>query len=479
MGQLNRRQFTISAAASAAMLSPLSRVRGANEDIRIAVVGLGGRGGGHLTWFDSVPGARVIAGVDPDRSTHKKLAEKLPDNNAKAYTDIRQMLDEDVCDAVVIATSNQWHCLAGIWSAEAGKDVYCEKPISHNIWEGRQLVKAARKHNKIIQGGTQQRSDPVQAEIKAFLDSGELGKIQFVRLNRFGVRASIGKRSTPLEIPSHVDYDLWLGPARDQPIYREKLQYDWHWDWNTGNGELGNWGPHILDDCRNVVFRDKITLPKRVISGGGRYVWNDGGNTPNTQFTYYDTGDIPVVMAVHNLPYKTGENRNDVYRRLKTRAFLCIQCENGYYAGGRGGGAAYTNDHKVIKKFNGDGGKAHAQNFIDAVRSRKRSDQTAEIEETHYSSAWCHLGNIAYRMGTHYNRDTAMNALKGYGPWEELIEDFHAHTANNGVDPTKSHTVLGPMLELDVEKETFVGPSATRKALHLLAGHYRKGYEIA
>lgn len=481
MSKLTRRHFVQSTAAvagSALALGPLSKVRGANDDIRLAFVGLGGRGGGHVGWFGKEPGVRVVGLCDPDESALGKWTKKHPE--AQAEKDIRKILDNKDVDAVVIASCNHWHCLSGIWAVQAGKDVYVEKPISNNVWEGRKLVEASRKYNRIVQGGTQQRSDPLQAEIKEFLDSGKLGKMQYVRLNRFGVRASIGKRDTPLPWPGNVDKDLWLGPAQDQDIFREKLQYDWHWDWNTGAGELGNWGPHITDDCRNVAFRDRIALPKRVVAGGGRFAWDDGGNTPNTHFVYYDTGEVPVVMAVHNLPIKAGTNQGDIYERLRTRAFLIIQCENGYYAGGRGGGSAYMNDDikTPVKKFKGDGGGKHAANFLAAMRSRKREDLNAEIEQIHYSSAWCHLGNIAYRLGQTYSHDEAMQRVKGYGPWVELVEGFEKHCEANEINLSAAGAKLGPMLEIDVKNETFIGPTATADAKALLTRKYRKGYEI-
>jgi predicted dehydrogenase len=314
---------------------------------------------------------------------------------AKTATDLRKVIEDKDIDAVIISTCNHWHVLASIWAIQAGKDVYVEKPISHNIWEGRKLVEAARKYNRIVQGGTQQRSDPLQDEIKAFFDSGTIGNIKYVRCNRYGQRESIGKLAQPLTPPESVNYDLWLGPAKDEPIYREKFHYDWHWNWNTGNGELGNWGPHILDDLRNVVFRDKVKLPKRVIAGGGRFGWDDAGETPNTHFAYFDTGDIPVIMDVHSQPRQKGIKADDVYFRRKTNAFLVIECEGGYYTGGRGGGSAYDAAGKKLKTFKGDGGGNHALNFIEGIRSRKADHLKAEIEDIHFSSAWCHLGNIS------------------------------------------------------------------------------------
>jgi predicted dehydrogenase len=473
--KLTRRGFIgATALGTATLFSPLSRVLGANGDIRLGFIGLGGRGGSLLGQFAKEEGVRIVALCDADKSKLDRFAEQHP--HAARVTDMRRLIERRDIDAVVIATSNHWHALSAIWAMQAGKDVYLEKPCSHNVWEGRKLVEAARKYDRIVQGGTQQRSDPMQSEIKAFLDSGELGRIQYVRLNRLGVRASIGRRSAPLEIPDSVEYDLWLGPAEDRPIYRDRLQYDWHWDWNTGNGELGNWGVHILDDCRNVVFRDKATLPRRVVAGGGRFLWNDAGNTPNTQFVYYDTGSIPVVMAVHNLPRATGAKEADIYQRLETRAFLVIQCENGYYAGSRGRGAAFSNERKQIKAFDGNSGRGHAGNFLQAVRSRKRADLTAEIEQTHYAAAWAHLGNAAYRLGQTYNRGQALERVRGYGPWEELINGFEAHVRANGIVPDSAR--LGPMLEIDTQRETLTGPTATPAARALLTREYRKPYTV-
>jgi predicted dehydrogenase len=464
-----------SAAVSFTALSA-SRVMGANERIKMGSIGLGGRGSGSAKWFNDIDGVEIGHVCDADSKVVERAANAYP--NAKSATDMRKVMDDKDIDAVIVSTCNHWHVLASVWACQAGKDVYVEKPISHNIWEGRKLVEASRKYDRIVQGGTQQRSDKLQSEIKAFLDSGKLGAMKYVRCNRYGMRNSIGKRDTPLTPPKTVNYDMWLGPAEDKEIFREKLHYDWHWDWNTGNGELGNWGPHILDDLRNVVFRDKVKLPKRVIAGGGRLAWDDAGNTPNTHFVYMDTGVVPVIMDVHNLPRKKDQNADDVYRRRKTSAFLVIECENGYYAGGRGGGAAFDIDGKKIESFRGDGGGDHAKNFIGAMRSRKKEDLNGEIEQIHLSSAWCHLGNISYRLGQKYNREQAEAAVKGFQPWNDVIGDFHEHLLANEIDDKSADIRMGAMLEIDPDKETFIGDSATPEALALLRRDYRKGFEV-
>jgi len=473
-----RRSFLKTGAAAAGAFTALSasRVIGANDTINMGFIGLGGRGAGSASWFNKIDGVRVMGLCDPD--------PQRVDQNKKKYEgsfgakDLRKIIENDDIDAVCISTCNHWHALAAIWAAQAGKDVYVEKPVSHNVWEGRKMVEAARKYNVIMQGGTQQRSDPVQDEIKAFLDSGELGKIKYARLNRYGLRGSIGKRNTPLKPPDNVDYDLWLGPAQDLPMYREKFHYDWHWIWNTGNGELGNWGPHITDDLRNIVFRDGVKLPKRVVSGGGRLAWDDAGESPNTHFVYFDTGDIPVIMDVHNLPRQKGMRAGDVYKRRRTGGFMVIECEDGYYAGGRGGGSFYTQEGKAIKKFKGDGGGNHAQNFIDACRSRKRADLKADIEEIHYSSAWCHLGNISYQLAQKDYKRKRAEKLVDHQAWSDVIEDFHNHMQANEIDIANEKVMLGPMLNIDGDKETFTGDTATPEALAMLRREYRKGFEI-
>ena len=473
----SRRSFITTAGLALPAIAS-TRAAGSNEAIRVGFIGLGGRGMGSVNWFSKIKDVDIAYFCDPDSTRIAAAQKKFP--NAKGTADLRKLIEDMSIDAVVVSTCNHWHALAAIWAIQAGKDVYVEKPVSHNVWEGRKIVEAARKYKRIVQGGTQQRSDKLQGRIKEYLDTGELGKIKYVRCNRYGQRGSIGKRNTPLAPPKDLDYDLWLGPAQDIEIFREKFHYDWHWDFNCGNGELGNWGPHILDDLRNVVFRDKIALPKRVLAGGGRLGWDDAGTSPNTHFVYMDTGEIPVIVDVHNLPRAKGVKGSDVYKKRRTGAFLIIECENGYYAGGRGGGAAYSLDGKKIKSFKGDGGGAHAQNFIDAVRSRKIGDLNAEIEQIHYSSAWCHLGNVSWQLGqaNSYDRGEAEQRVKDFQPWNEVIGEFHEHVKANQVDLDKYDVRIGVELQIDPEKETFVGDTATPKALSLLSREYRKGYEV-
>ena len=472
-----RRTFLKAAMGAGAVASfPALNVLGANEKVRLGFIGLGGRGKASVKWFAKLSEVEIAGLCDADQAYIDRIKGDYP--NAMTCIDMREMIESKDIDAVVISTSNHWHALATIWACEAGKDVYVEKPVSCTVDEGRVMVAAARKYNRIVQGGTQQRSDQFHAEVKAYMDGGDLGKMKYVRCNRYGTRGSIGKRDTALTPPSTLNYDLWLGPAEDQKLFRNSLHYDWHWDFNTGNGELGNWGPHIIDDMRNLAFRDKHAWPTRVIAGGGRLAWNDAGNTPNTHFVYYDTPDVPVICDVHNLPRQKGMKAGDIYRKRRTGAFLIIECENGYYAGGRGGGAAYSLDGTQLKKWSGNAGRDHAANFIAAIKSRKHTDLNGDIEQIHYSSAWCHLGNLSWQLGQSYSQEKAKAALKDFEPWHEVIDEFHAHVAANEVDLANEEVRLGPLLTLDKDTGVLTGDSATDEAKALYTRKYRKGYEL-
>lgn len=453
-----------------------AQVAGANGRIRLGFIGLGWRGGELLKQFSRLKDVEIAWLCDADSELIDKAKKDYP--TAKSAQDMRRIFDDPEVDAVVISTSTHWHALATVWACQAGKDVYVEKPVSHNVWEGRKMVEAARKYNRVVQGGTQQRSDPFQQELKDYLDSGDLGEIKYVRCNHYGRRASIGKVAQPIKPPTTVDYDLWLGPAADEPIHRPKFHYDWHWVWNTGNGEMGNWGAHIIDDVRNVVYRDKFSLPKKVLSCGGRFGWDDAGETPNTHFLYMDTGGVPLVMDIHNLPRRKGTNANDIYQRRRSGGFLIIECENGYYAGARGGGGAYDQDGKVMQRFSGNAGAGHPQNFITAVRDRDHTRLAAEIEQNHYSAAWCHLANVSWRMGQDADLDLARAQLKEFEPWQEIIRDLPAHLDANEVTLKPGDMRIGKMLDIDVAEESLSGESATPDGLALLTREYRKGFEV-
>ncbi|MCA9178077.1 MAG: Gfo/Idh/MocA family oxidoreductase [Planctomycetales bacterium] len=474
MMSANRRQFisTGLAAGAALTLPQSSYARNANEEIRVGFISCGGRAGGLMGSFNNVPGVVVAGLCDPDEERLGKAKQRF--SGAKTWKDLRGMLDDDQIDAVVIATCNHWHCLAAIWAMEAGKDVYVEKPLSHTQWEGQQTVAAARKYNRICQLGTQQRSDPMQAEIKKFLHEDKtLGEIKAARVNRFGVRPSIGKRTEPLPPPSGVDYDLWLGPAQKQPLLRNALHYDWHWDWNTGSGEMGNWGVHVLDDLRNNVFRDEVTLPRRIFGGGGRVIWNDAGNTPNLHFVYFDTGTIPVVIGLANIVGKPDTKGSP--KHPGPGSGYIAYCEGGRLEGQRGGAVAYDSEGKQVRRFRGDSGRSHQANFIDAVRKRDSAILNAHVKVGHDSTGWCNLANVAVQAGGKFSINDARSAVD-VEIWQELLNEMEGTMKAHGIQ--ESHALkLSPMLEFDPAKEQFVGDHAN-EANRFLKREYRKGFEV-
>lgn len=479
---LTRRDFVRSTAALGAgsLLSTRSSLYGAaNDEIGIGVIGAGGRAGELASAFSQRPGARLVAFADPDESRSATLAKKY---SATAYTDLRKLLEDPAVDVAVVATCNHWHCLAAIWALEAGKDVYVEKPLSHTQWEGRQVVNAARKYNKIVQIGTQQRSDPMQAELKKFLHEDQsLGPIQYAQANRLGQRGTIGKRTTPLPIPAEVNYDLWLGPAQDKPILRDKLHYDWHWDWNTGSGEMGNWGVHVLDDVRNVAYRDSVKTPQRIVAVGGRVAWNDAGETPNVHYVYFDTGTFPCFIALSNLPdvpggkgsWKTSAGRPT----QGPGSGYVVACEGGYLLGARQTAKAYDKAGKEIKSFKGgDIVPLHAENFLSAVRSRDRSTLNAEIEVGHDSTGWCNLANVASRAAAMpYATAAAAQAVESLPVWSQLLQEMERQLRPHNVAVTELQ--LSPVLTHDPATERFTGAHAD-VANQFLKRQYRSGYEV-
>jgi hypothetical protein len=477
MTRSTRRDFLRRGLAAGAALSVPAHLAWAapNESVHLGFISCGGRAGELMRLFDAIEGVNVGGLCDPDSSRLDDARKRFA--KAKGWTDLRALLDDRAIDAVVVATCNHWHCLAAIWAMEAGKDVYVEKPLSHSQWEGRQTVAAAAKYGKICQVGMQQRSDPMQAEIKAFLhDEKALGKILHARVNRYGVRASIGKRSTPLPIPEGLDYSLWLGPAQDEPIYRDKLQYDWHWVWNTGSGEMGNWGVHVLDDLRNNVFRDEVALPKRIVAGGGRVVWNDAGETPNVHFAYFDTGTIPVVIGLANVT--AGPDSSKSPGHPGPGSGYIAYCEGGRLEGQRGRAAAFDHDGKVIKQFKGNGGNTvHPRNFIDAVLRRDPSILNAPVATGHDSAGWCNLANVGFRAGGAFSRAQADRIADGAGMWGELLDATTRLLAAHGVDVRDEAIRLSPVLEMDPATERFVGAGADA-ANPYLKREYRKPYVV-
>jgi predicted dehydrogenase len=471
-----RRTFLAQAASGAALGMAATATRGmaAGPDrVRLGLIGLGWRGGQHLDALLARTDCEIVALCDPEAAFLDAARAKAP--RAKASADLRAVLDDPGVDAVVISTCNHWHCLAAVWACAAGKDVYVEKPLSYTLWEGRQLIHAARNHGRVVQVGTQQRSDPLQRQVRAFLhDEKALGPIESVTVTRFGVREGIGRRDTPLEMPTTLNHDLWLGPAADRPMFRSKVNYDWHWDWNTGNGECANWGVHVLDDVRNVAFRDTVSLPSAVTVGGGRVVWNDAGETPNLMFSLLDAGGIPVVFALSNLPATPAAKRP--LRFEDTESGYIVHCAGGSYHGRRGGGVALDKSGAVVREFKGTtGGAEHYADFFDAVKTRQQP--AADVVIGHDSTNWSHVINAAWRSARGEGLVPA-GELPGGAASDAVARLLREHVTAYGSAISTDALALGPRMQIDPARELFVGPAADAANAFLGPREFRKPYVL-
>jgi predicted dehydrogenase len=480
MSKFTRRDFlndaALLAAAGAALgaarpaaadVTPIKKV-GANDRIRMAVIGFRGQGHGHLKAYASLPDTEVVTICDVDTAQAKRGLKTVTDIQKREpvyVQDLRRIMDDKTIDAVSIATPNHWHALAGIWAVLAGKDVYVEKPISHNVWEGRRLVDLARKHGKIVQCGTQSRSNEGMRQTIDYVQSGKIGKVTIARGLCYKNRPSIGPRKEAA-IPETIDYDLWCGPAPVLPSYRNGIHgpvhYDWHWTWEYGNGDLGNQGIHEMDKARWGL--NKPTLPTGVFSLGGRFGYTDAGDTANTQLCFFDYGDAQLIFEVRGLPTKDfkGAKVGNVWHG--TEGYVVSTNYNS--------GAAFTPDGELIKKF--EGGGSHFANFIKACKSRKHTDLNADCEDGHLSSALCHLGNISYRLGTP-QKAQAIAALHLPSDFQDGVDRMLSHLRDNKVDVASLDVQIGRKLRFNPTTEKFADDV---QADAMLTRNYRKGFEV-
>jgi len=475
---LTRRRFlTRAAAAGAAVGLPTlvaRRAFGANERIAAVVVGLGFRGPGHIIELQAVDGVEVVGLCEPDRQRLAAHAAQFQQQHGRAVqqlVDYRDVVADPAVDVVTIASPQHWHPLMTIWACQAGKDVYVEKPTSHYVWEGRQMVNAARKYRRIVQAGTQYRSVACVAQMAQFLDEGGLGEIQFAALSGNKTRRPLGLRSQPLTIPEHVDYDLWCGPAERRELYRVQLHYDWNFDFNTGDGDSCNYSIHHMDVVRWLL---RETYPRRVMSMGGRFNWADAGDVPNSQVSYYDFARAPVFYMLRNLPAA----------KTRDRFTLHVHGEHGVLEipGARGrveAGTAYDHQRNVIRQFSGGVG-AHMVNFIEAVRSRNAEDLNAEVLEGHISTAATHLANISWRVGTKMSTDDATrhvpSDVRGAAVFQRaFVGDMIKYLHGNVVDLSGESMTVGPWLEFDADAEQFVDHA---EANRLIRGRDRAPFTV-
>lgn len=486
MTSLNRRDFLKRTALGAAALGlpcySWGSVSGANDAVRVGVVGFGGRGADHIGGMRRLAGegVRLVALCDADRRILDAGVEACARRNerVKGYSDFRRMLDDGGVDVVTFATPNHWHALNTVWACQAGMDVYVEKPVSHNVWEGRKAVQAARKYKRMVQAGTQSRSSYAIREAVAWVRSGNLGKIKVARGLCYKPRRSIGKTDGPQQIPSEIDYDLWCGPAPKAPLRRQRLHYDWHWVWATGNGDLGNQGIHQMDIARWFLGEDELS--PSVFSVGGRLGYDDDGETPNTQMVVHGYEEAPLIFEVRGLPraheFQTDRGWNANMDKFMASAIgVIIHCEGGHVlVPDYSSAIAHDPSGKEIKRWSG--ADDHYGNFIKAVRSRKVKDLNSDILEGHLSSALCHTGNISYLLGKRSKPDAIREAIRGDQEAWETFERMVDHLKSNGVDIAGDSLVtLGPVLRMNPGREVFKKNDAANA---LLKRDYRKPFVV-
>lgn len=478
MNYLTRRSFLKHSAIAAGALtmagsaSSYGRIIGANDRLRIAIAGCNGRGKSHMDgWLDQ-PNVEIAYLIDPDEEVlnrslaalKKKAGDKFA---AKGVADIRRALQDPTLDAISIATPNHWHSLMTIWGAQAGKHVYVEKPMSHDVAEGRIAVEAQKKYGVVVQHGTQRRSDEKIAGLHEAIQAGKFGKLKIAYGYCCKPRPGIGMKpaTTP---PPHLDWNLWRGPAK-VAYHPNLVHYNWHWFWPTGNGDMNNQGTHQLDVAR-WALEPKLTHPTRVMALGGRFKWNDQGETPNTMFAIgeYPNGQY-AFFNVRNVDYEG----------------YVKQVENEYYFEDGGKivrGMYYPKGSSTGEKLSLPPGRVTPGGnwaaFIAACRAGKPEMANGNALEAHNGSVLGHLMNNSYRLGT----KVPFNAKAGsFGDNKDAYEHFmklHAMMRDGvGVPENGAEYVVGPWLNFDPKTERHIG-ELSKEANALLKDENSPGFEI-
>ena len=398
---INRRGFmkTTAAVGTMAIAGDIARAAekkavtpklGANERINTAIIGIRGQGQHHIAYQTATEGVQIVSLCDIDENLFANRVKQVPGGKCKTETDLRRVLDDKDVDCVVIAMPNHWHALATVWACQAGKDVYVEKPSTYCVSEGPKMIAAAEKYKRVVQNGTHLRTQTGREEGVKKLREGVIGDIYMARAFIINPRNGIGTKAD-CPVPKGVNYDGWQGPAHVRPFNPNRFHYNWHWNWEYGNGEIGNNGPH-MNDLLIQGLDKQDTLPVKISSHGGRFLWNDQGQTPNVQTTNYTYDDGTVaVLDISNLSSNKVMSTHEGAIFYGSKGYMLINLKGEYetVVGGKPGPK-------------GSGGGAHrelARNFYDVVKSRKTEDLKAPIKYGHTGAALCHLGNIAYRLG--------------------------------------------------------------------------------
>ncbi|MCH8044315.1 MAG: Gfo/Idh/MocA family oxidoreductase [Planctomycetes bacterium] len=472
MSRITRRGFmqATSVAAGSSFLITGTRasgnIIGANDRIRIAVAGLNGRGGAHIGGWRGQKNVEIVALIDPDKRVLAGRLKRIP--GAKGYADVRKALEDKNLDAISVATPNHWHSLITIWAAQAGKHVYVEKPMSHDCQEGRVVVEAQKKYGVVIQHGTQSRSSAGIAGLHEAIQAGKWGPLKISYGYCCKPRGSIGKKAVSSP-PSNLDWNLWRGPAQIDDFHGNYVHYNWHWFWKTGNGDMNNQGTHQLDIARWALDTDQ-THPVRVMALGGRFKWNDQGETPNTMYgiAEYPNGQY-AMFNVRNVNYKG-------YRR---------QVENEYYFKDGGKiirGKYYAKGAKDGEKVSVAAGKVtpggNWGSFIAACRAGDPSMANGDALAAHYGCVLGHLMNNSYRLG----KKVPFNAKAGgFADNRDASEHFlklhDVMSKGVGIPENDAEYTVGPWLRYDPKTERHVGDHA-EQANALLKDSNRTGFKV-
>jgi predicted dehydrogenase len=440
---IDRRSFLRSAAGSAmaTAAAPLSvsaaaatplilsqNIKGANDRLRVAVLGVNGRGKSHIEEVMDLATAanvEVVALADPDRNVLLERAsdfEKKYGKKVRIEQDFRRLYESKDIDAVTIATPNHWHALQVIWACQAGKDAYVEKPATHNIHEGRKMVEAAYKYGRIVQHGVQLRSSVAIREAVKHLQDGLLGRVYMSRGLVFRRRGDIGNKGISA-VPKGLDYDLWTGPAPLRPFTRNLVHYNWHWHWDYGNGDVGNQGIHETDLCLWGLGLE--SLPERITSMGGKFLWDDCKEVPEVQTSIYHYPKQRKIIQFEvrnwNTNLEDGAGVGNIFYGEK--GYMVIK--------GYGTYETYLGDKREKGPSRSESGELglHFQNWFEAIRARDMSMQNGPVQTGHVSSALAHLGNISYRLGRQLQFDPVAERFIGEGEHEAngmLSRDYRA-----------------------------------------------------
>ncbi len=477
MTRRTRRQFLeesmlATAAATVSAARPLFGMaetsRSANEKLGVAIVGVRGRGGSHIGALAGRKDAEVLYLCDVDSQVLAKRRQEVEKRQGRAprcESDLRRVLEDPRVDVVSIATPNHLHALQAIWAMQAGKDVYVERPVSHNVCEGRRMVEAARRYGRICQSGLQSRSNPGMAAAMDFLAEGGIGRPRSASAFCYAQRSEIGPRGD-YPIPPHIHYDLWLGPAPWEPLARPRFHHDWNWQWAYGGGDLGNHAAQLMDLARWALGVNSIS--RSVLSYGCRFGDGDAGETANLQVVLHDFGPQSLVFELRG-------PSADPTRGV--RVGLTVECEDGYLVTCRGDGAAvFDRDGVKIRDFRGSGD--HFANFLKAVRSGRCADLNADIEQGHLSSALCHLGNVSFRAGRVVEPARArdeLSCVSSVPGAEQACGRFFELLKENRIGDSAVPVRVGTQLQMDPVTETCDGNS---DASAWLTRTYRAPYVV-